>query len=126
MKKYATGVQHIGIPTEDMQASMDFYQKLGFTTAYETVFDGAAVVFLKLENLVLEIYESKCAAKKAGAIDHIAIDVLDVEQVYQEICRMEMNTLQDAVHFLPFWSKGVKFFTIEGPNAEKIEFSQFL
>ena len=37
-----------------------------------------------------------------------------------------MNTLQDEIHFLPFWDKGVRFFTIKGPNEEKIEFSQFL
>ena len=27
---------------------------------------------------------------------------------------------------IPFWSNGVKFFTIEGPNKERIEFSQYL
>ena len=25
-----------------------------------------------------------------------------------------------------FWDNGVKFFTIEGPNKEKVEFSQYL
>ena len=34
--------------------------------------------------------------------------------------------LLDEVHFLPFWENGVKFFTIEGPNKEKVEFSQYL
>ena len=32
----------------------------------------------------------------------------------------------DIVHFLPFWENGVKFFTIERPNKEKVEFSQYL
>ena len=32
----------------------------------------------------------------------------------------------EIVHFLPFWENGVKFFTIEGPNKEKVEFSQYL
>ena len=32
----------------------------------------------------------------------------------------------DIVHFLPFWENGVKFLTIEGPNKEKVEFSQYL
>ena len=61
-----------------------------------------------------------------GAIDHIAIDVKDVEKVYQWINEAGMNTTQDTVHFLPFWENGVKFFTIKGPNQEKIEFSQYL
>ena len=29
----------------------------------------------------------------------------------------------DLVHFLPFWENGV---TIEEPNKEKVEFSQYL
>ena len=32
----------------------------------------------------------------------------------------------DIVHVLPFWENGVKFFTIEGPNKEKVEFGQYL
>ena len=34
--------------------------------------------------------------------------------------------IKDTIHFLPFWENGVKFFTIEGPNKEKVEFSQYL
>lgn len=39
MKDYATGIQHIGIPTKDMEASKQFYGKLGFEIAYEKVND---------------------------------------------------------------------------------------
>lgn len=126
MKNYTTGIQHIGIPTRDIEASKVFYQKLGFETAYETVNSGDKVVFLKLENLVMEIYESSDVAMKTGSIDHVAIDVKDIEQIYQEICKMELNTLQDEIHFLPFWDNGVNYFTIKGPNEEKIEFNQIL
>ena len=126
MKDYTTGIQHIGIPTRDIEASKAFYEKIGFEIAYETVTNGDKVVFLKLENLVMEIYESSDVTMKTGAIDHIAIDVKDIEQIYQEICKMELNTLQDEIHFLPFWDNGVKYFTIKGPNEEKIEFNQIL
>ena len=88
--------------------------------------DEARVCFLKMYNLVMEVYESEDAAGKIGAIEHVAIDVTDIEQVYKEICDKNMNTLQDEIHFLPFWDNGVRFFTIKGPNEEKIEFSQFL
>ena len=30
------------------------------------------------------------------------------------------------VESLPFWENGVKFFTIEGPNREKVEFCEML
>lgn len=126
MKDYATGIQHVGIPTKDMDATKKFYEDLGFGAAFETVNDEARVCFLKMHNLVMEVYESEDAAGKIGAIEHVAIDVTDIEQVYKEICDKNMNTLQDEIHFLPFWDNGVRFFTIKGPNEEKIEFSQFL
>lgn len=126
MKDYATGIQHVGIPTKDMDATKKFYEDLGFEAAFETVNDEARVCFLKMHNLVMEVYESEDAAVKIGAIEHVAIDVTDIEQVYKEICDKNMNTLQDEIHFLPFWDNGVRFFTIKGPNEEKIEFSQFL
>ena len=126
MKDYATGIQHVGIPTKDMDATKKFYEDLGFEAAFATVNDEARVCFLKMYNLVMEVYESEDAAGKIGAIEHVAIDVTDIEQVYKEICDKNMNTLQDEIHFLPFWDNGVRFFTIKGPNEEKIEFSQFL
>lgn len=126
LKKYMTGIQHIGIPTNDIRKTIEFYHKLGFETALETVNGDEKVAFLKLNNLVVETYENKNAKMEAGAIDHLAIDVADVEAVYNEIIKMELNTTNDEIHFLPFWENGVRFFTIEGPNKEKVEFSQYL
>ena len=104
LKNYSTGVQHIGIPTNDIDKTVDFYHKLGFETAYE----------------------NHAAVLRAGAIDHVALDVKDIEEIYQYINQAGLNTTQDSIHFLPFWENGVKFFTIEGPNKEKVEFSQYL
>ena len=118
LKNYSTGVQHIGIPTNDIDK----------TVAFETVNEEAdeKVVFLKLGTLVVEAYENHAAVLRAGAIDHVALDVKDIEEIYQYINQAGLNTTQDSIHFLPFWENGVKFFTIEGPNKEKVEFSQYL
>ena len=122
------GIQHIGIPTNNIEATVHFYEKMGFETALRTLNEeaGEKVAFLKLGSLVIETYENKAAKMKAGAIDHVAIDVKDIERVYEMIDREGMNTTNDIIHFLPFWENGVRFFTIEGPNKEKIEFSQYL
>ena len=103
-----------------------FYENLGF--AFRTVNEAAdeKVAFLKLGTLVIETYENKAAALKPGAIDHVAIDVKNIEKVHEMITGAGLNTTQDEVHFLPFWENGVRFFTIEGPNKEKVEFSQYL
>lgn len=128
LKEQLTGIQHIGIPTNDIEETIAFYKKLGFDIAFQTVNEEAneKVAFLKLNTLVVETYENKAAALKAGAIDHVAIDVKDIEAVYALINQEGLNTTADTIHFLPFWENGVKFFTIEGPNKEKVEFSQYL
>lgn len=128
LKNYATGLQHVGIPTNDMDATVAFYHQLGFVTVFETINEpvNEKVVFLKLGTLCIEAYENHAAKLKSGAIDHIAIDVKDIEEILTYINNSGLNTTQDTVHFLPFWENGVKYFTIEGPNKEKVEFSQFL
>ncbi|QBE97395.1 VOC family protein [Blautia producta] len=126
IKNYINGIQHIGIPTNKMDTTIDFYEKLGFEIAFETVNNGDRVVFLKLNNLVIETYEAESPKEEYGAIDHIALDVTDIEQVYEEIEKLGLNTLNDSMNFLPFWEHGVRFFTIEGPNKERVEFSQML
>ena len=117
LKNYSTGVQHIGIPTNDIDE-----------TAFETVNEEAneKVVFLKLGTLVVETYENHAAKMEHGAIDHVALDVRDIEEIFRYINEAGLNSTQDTIHFLPFWENGVKFFTIEGPNKEKVEFSQYL
>lgn len=128
LREQLNGVQYIGIPTNDIENTIEFYQKLGFEIAFQTVNEEAneKVVFLKLHTLVIETYENKAAVMQSGAINHIAIDVKDIEKVYAMINQAGLNSTQDTVHFLPFWENGVKFFTIEGPNKEKVEFSQYL
>lgn len=127
-KTYTTGVQHVGIPTNNIEETIAFYEKLGFEKVFETVNEEAneKVAFLKHGTLVMETYENRAAVLKAGAIDHVALDVKDIEEVYQYINEQGLNTTKDTIHFLPFWENGVRFFTIEGPNKEKIEFSQYL
>lgn len=128
LKNYSTGIQHIGIPTNDIEKTIAFYKELGFETALQTINKEAdeKVAFLKLKTLVIETYENKAAKLESGAIDHVAVNVNDIEEVYQYISEKKLNTTNDTIHFLPFWENGVRFFTIEGPNMEKIEFSQYL
>lgn len=36
LNMYATGIQHIGIPTNDIEKTVTFYRSLGFKTALRT------------------------------------------------------------------------------------------
>ena len=128
LKEELNGIQHIGIPTNDIEETIRFYETLGFEAVFRTVNTQAneKVAFLKLSSLVIETYENKVAKMQAGAIDHVAIDVKNIEAVYECINEAGLNTTNDTIHYLPFWENGVRFFTIEGPNKEKVEFSQYL
>ncbi len=128
MNNFVKGLQHIGIPTNSMDETIAFYKAIGFTVIYETVNEAAneKVAFFKQGNLVIEAYENKQAVMASGAVDHIALDVTDVEQVYQIVQKEGFPIVSDGIQFLPFWENGVKFFIITGPNKERIEFNQYL
>lgn len=128
IKTKVMGIQHVGIPTNDIQKSISFYEGIGFETVWQTVNEQSneAVVFLQLGNLVMEIYENRQAVMKTGAIDHIALDVTNIDSIFQYVQKRGYKMMDDKVQSLPFWEHGVKFFTIEGPNGEKIEFCEKL
>lgn len=131
MKKlgdFALGLQHVGLPTNDLKATIAFYESLGFETVYQVKNEAAGedVAFLRLKNLTIEAYENGQAAMKSGAIDHIAIDVVDVEAAYRLAQEQGYQIVSNGVEFLPFWQKGVKFFILLGPNQERVEFNQYL
>lgn len=121
-----TGIQHIGIPTNDFDKTVDFYSTLGFEVAFQTVNGTSKVAFLRLNDLVIETSENNNINTEAGAINHLAIDVNDIEEAYKFIYDNNLNNTDDTIHFLPFWDNGVKFFTIQGPSGERVEFSQML
>lgn len=141
IKDFTTGVQHIGIPTNDIKKTIEFFQLLGFDIAFRTINGPEEVAFLQLHNLVIETYQNHQAKMEYGAIDHIAIDVKNIDALFEEVKAKAIEAekvatekqatslfrmLDTQVNGLPFWEKGVKFFTIEGPNKEKIEFCERL
>ena len=121
-----TGVQHIGVPTNDLEKTVAFYETIGFQPVLEIVNEAAneRVTFLQLKNLVIETYENHAAVGKPGAIDHLALKARDIEAAFKAVKALGYEMVNDEIEFLPFWENGVRFFTFYGPNREKIEFSQ--
>ncbi len=122
------GMAHIGIPTKNIEETKAFYNSLGFKILLETFNEEAKekVAFLQLKDIVLETYETMNATEKTGAVDHIAISVNNIEDVFTEIKNGGYCLLHENIQYLPFWENGVKFFMIKGPSEEKIEFCQKL
>ncbi|MBQ8963254.1 MAG: VOC family protein [Clostridia bacterium] len=123
-KDISTGLQHIGLPTNDIKKTIDFYAALGFEIAFQTVNNGEPVAFIRLGDLMFETYENGKAVGYTGAIDHVIINVTDVVEARRLADELNLNVIEEGE--LPFWANGVKYFTILGPNQEKIEFNQYL
>lgn len=121
-----TGIQHIGIPTMDVEKSAAFYRALGFEEKLREKGMRGPVVFMGRNNLMLEFYVPEACAGCAGAVDHFALDVRDVDAAFAQAKQLGLKLLDQEIQTRPFWEKGVRFFNVEGPNQEKIEFSQIL
>lgn len=125
MKEYLNGLQHIGIPCRDIEETIGFYEKLGMEVAYRTENDGLKVCFLQQGTMVIETYEEPIV-NVTGAINHICFDVTDIEKAFECAKEMQVTFCDEEIQFLPFWDNGVRYFTILGPNGERVEFCQKL
>ncbi len=126
IKDLVLGLQHIGIPTNSIRETIEFFTSLDFKIMYEADNDGEQVAFLRLGDVVIETYENHQAAMHLGAIDHVALNVSDINAAYAKIRQLGYEALEKDIQSLPFFDHGVKYFTILGPNWEKVEFSQYL
>lgn len=120
----STGLQHVGIPTNDIAKTIAFYEVLGFRIVHRKDNRGEDVAFLKMGDLVLETYQNHKAVGISGAIDHIALNVTDVEEARRIADKLKLDVIEEGQ--LPFWENGVRYFTVLGPNGEKVEFNQYL
>lgn len=124
-----TGIQHIGLPTNDLDATIAFYKTLGFEVASTCDLPTDKVAFLKLKNICIETYQSTAGNNAKGfdgAIDHISVDVDDIEATLEAVKAAGLKPINDEIEFLPFWEKGVRFFKVLDPNNAPVEFCQIL
>jgi catechol 2,3-dioxygenase-like lactoylglutathione lyase family enzyme len=129
-------IQHIGIPVTDLKVSEAFYRKLGFKNVMNSVFefngDKGLVAMMKLNDMIIELYQmpeaelKEVRERKNGYIDHIAFDVDDINETFQELKAAGFTILEEQPVFLSFWEKGCKYFNITGPCGERLEFNQIL
>ena len=120
-------LQHIGIPSKQYEATLEFYRILGFTEKYVTrQLNGKPVAFYELGNLLMEIYESDEVAGCHGAIDHVTIDCTDVDEAYAYAKDKGLTIVSEGIEELPYWDNGIRFFKVEGPNKEVFEICQIL
>lgn len=122
---YTNGnIQHIGIPTDDMDKMVEFYESIGFKVMHEEDLDGSPVKFIGAGNIVIETYMiDGGTAKKSGAVDHFCIDSTDIVGCIKAMKEGGFD-ICDGPTFLPLFDYGLVYVYILGPNKERIEFCQ--
>jgi sucrose-6-phosphate hydrolase SacC (GH32 family)/catechol 2,3-dioxygenase-like lactoylglutathione lyase family enzyme len=130
-----TGLQHIGLPVSGIERSVGFYQKLGFQKIMGREFDDGGglvkVAMMEREGVVIELYQlppdqlsADIRTRKDGHLDHIAFNVKDIDKAFEEVKSAGLVPLQNEPVKLDFWKKGCRYFSIRGPDGEKLEFNQ--
>lgn len=127
IKDYCTEFQHVGIPTTDIEATIAFYQGLGFDLTWRKNEEGGPnVAFLSMYNTVIETYQKPTSAQVAGAVDHFCIDCTDIDNLFTLVKESGYTLVTESVNQIAFLENGVKYFKILGPNQEIIEFCEKL
>lgn len=136
--KNVEGWAHLGIPVTNIQQSQKFYEKLGFNAVMQCHLGGEKeeeriyITMMQLGDFTIELYQllpkdlMEISARKDGHIDHVALDVDDVEAAWEDAHQEKHVFFTDKIESLPIWEKGCKYFIIQGPDGEKVEFNQVL
>ena len=129
-------LQHIGIPVTDLDVSRAFYQRLGFRQVMQSEFPEAGLtgtcVMMQNGSIILELYQlpevkiREIRDRKDGHIDHITFDVDDIEVAFTALKGASFTIFEEKPVFLPFWEHGCRYFNVEGPDGERLEFNQIL
>jgi len=130
------GIQHIGVPVTNIEASQQFYARLGFNNVMQAPFTDnsgtGTCVMMQRGNMIMDLFqfpESSLAGIRSRSnwhIDHIAFDVDDINLAFKTIKEGGFNVLEPEPVFLQFWKNGCKYFNITGPDGERLEFNQVL
>lgn len=134
---YRTGLQgwsHLAIKVSNLQASISFYENLGFSKAGEGYLDtpdGRLYIgFVDNHGFQLELIQltgaglEKLKSRGNGRIDHVALSVKDAKEAFYEAKKSGCHVLDLFLKELPFFEHGIRYFTILGPDGEKIELNQ--
>ena len=124
MSNHIKGLSHIGIFAKDIDASIDFYKRLGFSLDNEASVSDVRLAFLSAGTCIIELI-GKDESRAAGVVDHIAMEVDDIDAAVADAIKSGIAIGANDVKFVDILG-GVKNVFFNGPNGERLEFFQHL
>jgi len=120
------GLAHIGIRVKNIEQSIDFYKRLGFTLDKEVSIH-VRIAFMSAGTCLIELVETKPEADCAGIIDHIAIEVCGIEDVVASCKTNGIAIDETTIRTIELSGLGgVKNVFFAGPDGERLEFFEHL
>lgn len=125
-----SGLSHVGLPTGDIDASIEFYKQFGFEILvrkynengwnYAYISNGGCVIGLP------QRIGGKTAERPApGPIDHLALACRNIEALYGYCAGKGYKMLSPGIESNGIWTpKACRSFMIEAPDGVRLEFQQ--
>ena len=119
-----TGLAHIGVMVKDIDKSIDYYKRLGFTLDKEEA-PSIRLAFLSAGNCLIELVEQNDIPQRpAGVVDHVAVVVDDIEAAIANAKTQGIEIDASKVNSVDILG-GIKNVFFEGPDGERLEFFEY-
>jgi len=117
------GLAHIGIMVKDMDVSVDFYKRLGFTLDnVENIH--VKLAFLSAGSCLIELIEVKDLERGAGIVDHVAMVVEDIDKAIEAAVANGIEIDAGTVSSVGILG-GIRNVFFVGPDGERLEFFEY-
>jgi len=113
------GLSHIGIFVKDMDKSINFYKGLGFTLD-NRVSIHVELAFMSAGTCLIELIEQKDVTRFAGIVDHIAVEVDDIEAFVERAKEKGIEIDASGIVSRDILG-GIRHLFFEGPDGERLE-----
>ncbi len=127
-----SGWSYLSVKSGDLEVSKNFYRQFGFEVVREDVinisgFEEFEVAFMELCGFVIELVKTPQGLKNfdrlPDTVDHFALDVSNIQDLFLSIRKAGLSPLSCMVKELNVGVLGIKYFMIQGPFGELIEFN---
>ncbi len=128
-----TGLQgwsHLAIKISDLKTSLRFYEKLGFQKIMDGYLDTEngrmQIGFAACHGFTLELIQvteadrPELKKKGPGRLDHVALAVTDAKKARFLAAKEKIRSIEPALRELAFSDGRVSYFTVSGPDGERI------
>lgn len=120
-------LDHVGVMTKDIDKSISFYVNICGMTLKQKVSQNdetKILAFLGFQHgpeTELELIENSNEFPIEGKVNHIAISVDNIEESFKTCQVKNASFIEEKITTL---TNGYKYFFINGPENEKVEFFQ--